>query len=342
MKPERRQLPEIPENALRNHGTDDAVDRIWQRLEGDLAQSRPRSRGLMVWAPASFAIVFALGIVVGARWFSVTQPPLASVAPEPVPESNELVPTQAPSQPGTEEQKVIHSEAPVKRSPMSVPLGAAGAAATSTDVLLSPPPTTLLVPQGPPQWETLASNSDYKAAWDALGQGSGFDSLLVRASADQLMNLSDIARQVKQGGRAMQALRAVIDRYPNDPNAQVAAYTLSQMLEKAGDHAGSAKYAGLYRSLSPKGDFAEDALIQQIKSAVAQGDVEVAKKLSEQYEKDYPNSKRLDDVRALVGKSKPDSGAKKKAAPAPEEAPVDDEEEAPPSTTSAPKAPPTP
>lgn len=334
----RQKLPDLPENALRDHGTDEAVDRVWRRLEGDLQLQRPRSRAVALWAPAALAIVFGLGMFVGARWFSMTTPIVTAVGPEPVLESNESVPSQAPVQTGGEEQKVNHSEAPVKRAPTSVQLGAAGAPATTPEILLAPPaPTTLLVPQASPQWESLADKGAYQAAWDALGQSSGFDSLLIRASADQLMSLSDIARGVKQGGRAMQALRGVLDRYPNDPSAQLAALTLSQMLGKAGDHAGAAKYAGLYRSLSPKGDFAEDALIQQIKSAVAQGDVEAAKKLSEQYEKDYPKSKRLDDVRALVGKSKPSSGAKKKAAPAPEEAPVDDEEEAP--APAAPSAP---
>lgn len=341
MKPERRQLPEVPENALRNHGTDEAVDRIWQRLEGDLAQKRPRSRGLVLWAPASLAIVFALGIVVGARWFSGGPPVAMTVDREPVPESNEALPTQAPSQPATEEQKVNHSEAPVKRMPMSVPLGAAGAAATSTDVLLTPPPTTLLVPQGPAQWETLASNSKYAEAWVALGRESGFDSLMAGASADQLWTLRDIAKKVKQSTRAMAALRAIVDRFPGDSSAPEAAWTLSQALEKS-DPAGAAYYLAKYRTLSPKGDFAEDALVQQIKAATAQGNVDLAKKLSEQYEKDYPNSKRLDEVRALVGKSKPDSGAKKKAAPAPEEAPVDDEEEASPSAPSTTSAPTTP
>jgi TolA-binding protein len=335
-----QKLPDLPENALRDHGDDATVERIWQRLDGDLALRRPRPRSVILWAPAALAIVFGLGIFVGARWFAVTAPIVATpVGPEPVLEQSDELPSQAPLLPATE-QKVDHSEAPVKRAPMSVQQGAAGASATSTDVLLSPAPTTLLVPQGPPQWETLVGNGDYRGAWNSMGQGTGFDALLSgAASGDQLMNLYDVARDVKEAGRAMQALKAVVDRFPNDPNAQIAALKLSQILGKAGDHAGSAKYAALSRSLSPKGDFAEDALIQQIKSAVAQGDAELAKKLSEQYEKDYPTSKRLDDVRALVGKSKPDSSAKKKSAPIPEEAPVDDEEEAPPAPTSAPKSP---
>jgi hypothetical protein len=336
----RQKLPDLPENALRNHGTDEAVERIWQRLDGDLQLKRPRSRAVALWAPAALAIVFGLGIFVGARWFSVTAPLATPVTPEPILESNESLPTTAPFQAVGEEQKVDHADTPVKRAP-SVQLGAAGAPATTPEILLSPPaPTTLLVPVVP-QWEKLGGEGDYQGAWNALGQGAGFDSAVARASADQLMSLNEIARGVKQFDRAMQAYRAVVDRFPGDPNAQLAAFKLGQMLEKAGDHVGAEKYFAMSRALSPKGDFAEDALVLQIKAAAAQGNVELAKKLSEQYEKDYPKGRRIDEVRALVGKSKPESGAKKKAAPAPEEAPVDDEEEAPPtsSSPSAPKAP---
>lgn len=340
----RQKLPDLPENALRNHGTDEAVDRIWQRLDGDLQLKRPRSRAVALWAPAALAIVFGLGMFVGARWFSVTAPLATPVTPEPILESNESLPSQAPFQAAGEEPKVDHSEAPVKRAPTSVQLGAAGAPATTPEILLSPPaPTTLLVPVVP-QWETLASNSKYAQAWDALGRESGFDSMMAGASADQLWTLRDIAKQVKQSGRAMAALRAIVDRFPSDPGASLAAWTLSQALEKS-DPAGAAYYLAKYRALSPKGDFAEDALVQQIKAASAQGNVELAKKLSEQYEKDFPNGRRSDEVRTLLGKSKPDSGTKKAAAH-PEEGPVDDEEEAPApppaGKAAAPKTPPAP
>ncbi len=69
-----------------------------------------------------------------------------------------------------------------------------------------------------------------------------------------------------------------------------------------GDRAGAAKAYAAYRALSPKGDFAEDALARQVEAAVQAGNVDSAKKLAEQYEKDFPKGRRLRDIRAQVAK----------------------------------------
>jgi TolA-binding protein len=320
----RRELPDLPEGALRDHGTEERVDRIWQRLEGDLAVSRPR-RNVMFWAPAAAAIVFGLGVFVGARWFAVTTPLPTTVAAEPPSEPNEVLPSQGPV-PSPEEQQETYPSVPLKRAPIPV-IGVAGAPAILGEPV-TPPPTTLLVPTTP-TWQVHADNGDYEPAWTALEAQGGFDSVLGKASADQLMLLYEMAVFKKQSGRAMQALRAVVDYVPNDSNAHMAAYQLGAALQKAGDNAGADKYFAIARALNPKGDFAEDALARQIQAAAAQGNVELTKKLSEQYEKDFPNGRRIGEVRDRLRKLKGNAAVKTPAAPLPEEGPVDDEEEAP-------------
>src|SRR5258706_7847245 len=80
---ESRRLPEIPSKVLRDHGTDERVERVWQRLEGDLGTARARPRSALIWAPAALAIVFTAGVFVGSRWFRALPATPAQVTAEP-------------------------------------------------------------------------------------------------------------------------------------------------------------------------------------------------------------------------------------------------------------------
>jgi hypothetical protein len=66
----RARLPEVPSSALRDVGTPERVERVWKRLEHDLAGTAPRSRGSFewVWAPAAVVIIFVSGFFAGLGW----------------------------------------------------------------------------------------------------------------------------------------------------------------------------------------------------------------------------------------------------------------------------------
>ena len=70
------------------------------------------------------------------------------------------------------------------------------------------------------------------------------------------------------------------------------------MLEQAGDEAGAKEAFALYRRLSPGGDFAEDAVVREVDAALTKGDLELAAKLIDQYAKDFPHGRRLDEFRS--------------------------------------------
>jgi hypothetical protein len=85
--------------------------------------------------------------------------------------------------------------------------------------------------------------------------------------------------------------------------------------------------------LSPKGDFAEDALARQVEVAIEQGNVELARQLADQYAKDFSNGRRLRELRAQIAKlsgepTKPVPKAGASGTPRTEdEAPSDETEE---------------
>jgi TolA-binding protein len=115
------------------------------------------------------------------------------------------------------------------------------------------------------------------------------------SNSAQLMSLVDIARASGSRDQAIMALRRVVAAYPGTPEAPLAAWTLGNMLEQAGDEAGAAEAFALYRRLSPSGDFAEDAVVREVDAALTRGNLELAAELIDQYAKDYPQGRRLDE-----------------------------------------------
>jgi tetratricopeptide (TPR) repeat protein len=140
-------------------------------------------------------------------------------------------------------------------------------------------------------WLILAERGDFAAAFSELDQGGTFQAVLQASSAEELMTLADVARFAGRDGRAIMALRQVTERYRDDPNAPLAAMMLGNLLSRAGDREGARAAYALNRTLSPDGDFAEDALVREL---------ERAEKLLQKYETEFPSGSRLAAVRAEV------------------------------------------
>ena len=94
---------------------------------------------------------------------------------------------------------------------------------------------------------------------------------------------------------AIAALRRIVEVYSNAPEAPLAAWTLGNLLDQAGDELGAASAYALYRRLSPGGDFAEDALAREVESALAQGNLEQSARLIAQYENEFPSGRSLEE-----------------------------------------------
>ncbi len=296
-------LPEIDESALRDHGTEERIDRIWAKMEPEIQQRPTLSRGALWWAPAAMVIVFGAGVFVGARWMRPTPPPSPALAAEPPARGDE--PRAVPASPTqvTPETALTskRSTVPVRRTPPKLETPAEEQLEV-VEPTSSPPTASLPLAAGPPEWQRQAQQGEYAAANRALKALGGFDAVLRSSTAEQLMSLVDVARATGQRGRAVAALRRVVEQFPGDPNAPLAAWTLANLLERSGDKAGAQKAFAAYRALSPKGDFAEDALARQVEATLEQGNLELAKKLAAQYEKDFPKGRRLRELKAELAR----------------------------------------
>jgi TolA-binding protein len=153
-----------------------------------------------------------------------------------------------------------------------------------------------------PLWQLAAQQGEYQTALGELEASGGFDAVAAQADADQLMYLADVARATGFKQRAVMAWRRVISQHASDPQASLAAWSLGNMLEQSGDQLGAAEAFAAYRGLSPQGDFAEDALVREIRMAAAQQNAQLANRLAAQYDQAFPNGRRAQEIQEQLAK----------------------------------------
>jgi hypothetical protein len=327
----------VPESALRDYSSSDSVPAVWRRLKADLAQRGPiarRSPLTYAWAPALAAVIFGSGVFVGARF--IRPQALPGVRAEP-PAQAARPAGPAPAQSAAEPEVL----APQVKARLSHGRRVASAAATSEPLgfaMSESAPYVAAAPAPLPEWQRLVEVGDFAAARRSLDQLGGFDVAMAHASPSELMSLVDVARASGERGQAVRALRQVLS-HPDAPEAPLAAWTLGNLLDQAGDQPGAAQAFALYRRLSPAGDFAEDAAARQIDVALAEGNAELATQLVEDYARDFPHGRRLSEFRraaSALSARGADAGPKVEGT---HEEPEDDNDEAQsvaPSASSAP------
>jgi hypothetical protein len=292
-----RRLDDLPQFPLREHGSPERVERIWRRLAPELGTGSAWARPQTWWAPATIVAVFAAGVFVGARWVRPDSGPVLS--------AERTAPIE--TAPGQQAPRPVPAGPPNVRARVAPP-HRPHSPGVASPVLPAPanrfvPPVASVVPAATvPAWEHLAETGDFEAARAALEAQGGFESVLGKASASELMTLADIARASGSRDRAIAALRRLVEFFREAPEAPLAAWTLGNLLDQSGDEAGAASAYALYRRLSPGGDFAEDALAREIDSALTLGKLELSARLIAQYENEFPNGRSLEEFRAELAR----------------------------------------
>jgi hypothetical protein len=339
----RASFPEIPQAALKSHAQPEHVERVWRRLQLDVAGTPPTRAAWYWWAPIAAAGIFGLGVLVGVRLHA----PLAEVAAVAEPSSALPIPGAGPAVEPPVPTAERHEPPAQKR--------AHARRALSTGVSVAEPYTESYEPVGPAvsepssvadaaEWERLAESGDFRGAKQALDRDGGFERAAARASAAQLLVLADVARASGSREHAAQALKRVLASYVSAPEAPLAAWTLGNLLEQAGDRSGAAEAYATYRRLSPTGDFAEDAAARQVDAALSQGNLELGRRAMEEYAENFPKGRRLAELRKRLAALESPEGAAALEAPAeasgaaPSESDEDDDAAEP--SAEAPAAPP--
>lgn len=291
----RRRLPEIPQSSLRDYESSEQSAAVWRRLKSDLRAFKPRERRsplLWIWAPSLAAVLFGSGVLVGARFIRPQALPFVQAEPRPAPApAAGPVPTKNTAEPEVSlpEAKVshTHSRRSARLSTSAEPHGY-GALDSSSYAVPAQLPAS--------EWQRLVEIGDFPGARQALDRQGGFDVAMAQASPSELMSLVDIARASGERGQATSALRQVL-AHPEAPEAPLAAWTLGNLLDQAGDQPGAAQAFALYRRLSPAGEFAEDAAARQVDVALREGNLELVTQLASDYARDFPHGRRLSEFR---------------------------------------------
>ncbi len=121
-------------------------------------------------------------------------------------------------------------------------------------------------------------------------------------AAAALLLDADRARLAGRTQDGAELLRKLLREYPGDPRAPLAAFTLGRLLlMELGQPAEAAAAFAQARRLSPNGPFAEDALAREVEALGTAGLAAEAHARAEEYQRLYPNGRRMPTVRTAGG-----------------------------------------
>jgi transmembrane sensor len=145
-------------------------------------------------------------------------------------------------------------------------------------------------------WRDLAAQGAFDEAWRAL------QATTPRDEPDDLLRAADVARLSGHAAGAVVPLERVVERFPDDARAPLAAFTLGRLfLEDLGAPARAATAFERARALAPRGPLAADALAREVE-ALAKSDAKArARERAREYLERWPRGPRAAAVRQWGG-----------------------------------------
>lgn len=152
-----------------------------------------------------------------------------------------------------------------------------------------------------PSFRDLARRGDYKGAYRALG-ASGLRRESLGDDVDALLLIADIARLSGHAEEAAAPLARIVTRRSKDPRASLAAFTLGRLeLDSLGKPERAARSFEAALDLGLSEPLIEDARARLVEARARAGDRPGARAAAAEYERRFPNGRRLKDVRRWIG-----------------------------------------
>ncbi|MGE0321468.1 MAG: FecR domain-containing protein [Polyangiaceae bacterium] len=150
-------------------------------------------------------------------------------------------------------------------------------------------------------WQALARAGRFKPAL-AAAEASGFSSLCTSLSADQVLELGNVARLAGNPSRASEAYLSARQRFGGSNAAATAAFQLGRLaFDGARDYSSARRWFSAYLSERPGGGLAQEALGRLMESEHRQGDSGAASAHAEQYLKRFPGGPHAALARSIGG-----------------------------------------
>ena len=142
-------------------------------------------------------------------------------------------------------------------------------------------------------YRARVGSHDFRGAYAILSRHPA----LAGDTVKELLVAADVARLSEHPAEAVAYLQRIVREHPRDERAHQAAFTLGRTLSGLGRTKEAMSMFGRVRSDWPGNPLAEDALVRQAEAAGALGDIATARRLAGEYERDYPNGQRREEVR---------------------------------------------
>lgn len=192
-------------------------------------------------------------------------------------------------------QSSSFARTPSARAGTAKPAAAEGGTATRA---AEATPSRAAVASSRPRWRLLAEQGKQSEAYEQLERNDGWSRL---NTVGDLLAAADVARARGDFQRASVLLRRVVNGYPTDARAALAAFTLGKLLvDQLGAPREAARAFASVRALEPGGPLAEDALAREIEALVRGGAHGEARSLAGVYFRLYPNGRRRTLVERYV------------------------------------------
>lgn len=142
-------------------------------------------------------------------------------------------------------------------------------------------------------YRSRIGHHDYRAAYTILARHPG----LAGDTVEELLLAADVARLSAHPAEAVPYLQRILRDHPRDERAHQAAFTLGRTLTSLGRTREAMDMFARVRRDWPGNPLVEDALVRQAQAAAKLGDGATARRLAEEYERDYPRGRRSAELR---------------------------------------------
>jgi hypothetical protein len=131
-------------------------------------------------------------------------------------------------------------------------------------------------------WLTLAKHGAYAEAFSAAKR-AGWSRLCHRLDAHRLLTLGDVARYAGVRGRAREAFEVLVRRFPRDPLAADAVFSLGRLAFESEQSDRAARWFRRYVDDWPHGPLADQAVGRLVECAIHMHDTEAARGAARAY-----------------------------------------------------------
>jgi transmembrane sensor len=151
-------------------------------------------------------------------------------------------------------------------------------------------------PHATQMYRSRVARRDYRGAYAVLSRNPA----LAGDTVEDLLVAADVARLSNHPSEAIPYLQRIVRERPRDERAPLAAFTLGRTLSGLGRTEEAMNMFARVHGSWPKSPLAEDALLREAEAASQLGDIASARRIAEQYDRDYPNGRRRAEVRRFA------------------------------------------